>query len=51
MKRAGNHSQAYFWTRRWQEGEQEADDDLIEGRFDDFSSMEELIADLDQDEG
>ena len=46
---AVNRSQAYFWTRRWQEGEREADDDLIEGRFEDFSSMEDLIADLNKD--
>jgi AbrB family looped-hinge helix DNA binding protein len=46
-----NRSQAYFWTRRWQEGEREADDDLIEGRFEDFSSMEDLIADLGEDAG
>ena len=46
---AVNRSQAYFWTRRWQEGEHEADDDLIEGRFEDFSSMEDLIADLGKD--
>jgi AbrB family looped-hinge helix DNA binding protein len=48
---AVNRSQAYFWTRRWQEGEREADDDLIEGRFEDFSSMEDLMADLDEDAG
>ncbi|MDO8753545.1 MAG: AbrB/MazE/SpoVT family DNA-binding domain-containing protein [Anaerolineales bacterium] len=46
---AVNRSQAYFWTRRWQEGEREADDDLIEGRFQDFSSMDDLIADLSGD--
>ena len=50
-KIAINRSQAYFWTRRWQEGEREADDDLIEGRFEDFSSMEDLIADLGEDAG
>jgi hypothetical protein len=49
MKMEINRSQAYFWTRRWQEGEREADDDLIEGRFEDFSSMEDLIADLNKD--
>jgi AbrB family looped-hinge helix DNA binding protein len=48
-KIAVNRSQAYFWTRRWQEGELEADDDLIEGRFEDFSNIEDLIADLDED--
>jgi AbrB family looped-hinge helix DNA binding protein len=44
-----NRSQAYFWTRRWQEGEREADEDLMEGRFEDFSSIEDLIADLEKD--
>ena len=43
-------SQAYFWTRRWQAGEREADDDLIEGRYQDFASMDDLIADLGGDE-
>ncbi|MDI6768963.1 MAG: AbrB/MazE/SpoVT family DNA-binding domain-containing protein [Anaerolineales bacterium] len=41
-----DRSQAYFWTKRWQDGEREADDDLIEGRYQDFTSMDDLIADL-----
>ena len=41
-----NRSQAYFWTRRWQEGEREADDDLIAGRYQDFDNMDDLIASL-----
>ena len=43
---AVERSQAYFWTRRWQNGEREADDDLIDGRYMDFASMDHLIADL-----
>ena len=43
---AVERSQAYFWTRRWQDGEREADDDLIAGRYKDFASMDDLIADL-----
>jgi hypothetical protein len=39
-------SQAYFWTRRWQAGERKADDDLIDGRYQDFANMDDLIADL-----
>jgi AbrB family looped-hinge helix DNA binding protein len=39
-------SQAYFWTRRWQNGERETDDDLLEGRFQDFANMDDLIAGL-----
>ena len=43
---AVERSQAYFWTRRWQEGERQADDDLIGGRYADFESMDDLLADL-----
>lgn len=47
---AVERSQAYFWTRRWQAGEREADDDLIAGRYKDFASMDDLLADLCRDE-
>lgn len=43
---AVERSQAYFWTRRWQDGEQKADDDLIDGRYQDFANVDDLIADL-----
>ncbi|MCX5971853.1 MAG: AbrB/MazE/SpoVT family DNA-binding domain-containing protein [Coprothermobacterota bacterium] len=43
---AVERSQAYFWTRRWQDGEREADDDLIDGHYRDFAGMDDLIADL-----
>ena len=43
---AVNRSQAYFWTRRWQEGERDADEDLLAGRYKDFNNMDDLIADL-----
>lgn len=45
---AVERSQAYFWTRRWQEGEREADDDLSNGRFHDFKTMEDAIKFLDE---
>lgn len=43
--------QAYFWTQAWQEGEQEADEDIRLGRTRRFSDPEEAIAWLrgDQD--
>jgi AbrB family looped-hinge helix DNA binding protein len=41
-------SQAYFWTRKWQEGEREADEDIKAGRVKTFDSVEELISDLEQ---
>ncbi len=43
-----DRSQAYFWTRRWQEGEHEADEDLLKGRFHEFETMEEAIQFLDE---
>jgi len=39
-------SQAYFWTREWQEAEKEADRDIREGRVKAFDSTEELIKEL-----
>jgi antitoxin MazE len=39
--------QAYFWTKRWQEGEKEADEDIKAGRVKVFESAEELFKDLD----
>jgi antitoxin PrlF len=44
-----DRSQAYFWTRRWQQGEQEAEEDLTTGRYEDFSSMEALIQAMEND--
>jgi hypothetical protein len=47
-KKLVDKSQAYFWTRKWQEGEREADEDMKAGRVKDFDSVEELIGDLDR---
>jgi AbrB family looped-hinge helix DNA binding protein len=41
-------NQAYFWTKRWQEGEKEADEDIKAGRVKAFDSVDELIKDLDK---
>jgi hypothetical protein len=41
-------SQAYFWTRKWQEGEREADKDIKAGHVKTFDSVDELIKDLDK---
>jgi len=40
------HDQAYFWTKEWQAGELEADEDIAAGRVAAFDTMEDLIADL-----
>jgi AbrB family looped-hinge helix DNA binding protein len=39
-------AQAYFWTRRWQRGERDAQRDIASGRVRRFSSVEEAMAAL-----
>lgn len=39
-------TQAWFWTKEWQEGEREADSDLAGDRRETFGSGEELLAAL-----
>jgi hypothetical protein len=41
------NSQTYFWTKRWQEGEKEADKDIKAGRVKIFESPKELTKGLD----
>lgn len=43
-------SQTYFWSASWQEGEREADDDLRTGRVQSFETVDDLFAELDQEE-
>ena len=47
-KKLVDKNQAYFWTRKWQEGERAADEDIKAGRVKTFDSADELIKDLDQ---
>lgn len=47
-KKLVDKSQAYFWTKRWQEAEKEADEDIRAGRVKTFESVDELIEDLDK---
>jgi len=47
-KKLVDKSQTYFWTRKWQEGEREADEDIKTGRVKTFDSVEELISDLEK---
>jgi AbrB family looped-hinge helix DNA binding protein len=44
-----NRSQAYFWSRQWQEGEQEAEDDIQNGRLHRFDNIEDALQFLDTD--
>jgi len=47
-KVAIDRSQAYFWTRRWQEGEREADEDIRSGRVKRFATIDAAIQFLDE---
>jgi AbrB family looped-hinge helix DNA binding protein len=47
-KRIVDKSQAYFWTKEWQEAEREASADIAAGRVKTFDSAEELVKELDE---
>jgi len=47
-KIAVDRSQAYFWTKRWQEGEHEAEEDMRLGREKEFKTMKDAIEFLDE---
>ena len=44
VKKLVDKEQAWFWTRRWQEGEREAEQDIRAGRTHRFDSAKEAIA-------
>lgn len=44
VKKLVDKEQAWFWTRRWQEGEREAEEDIRAGRVHRFDNAEEAIA-------
>jgi AbrB family looped-hinge helix DNA binding protein len=48
-KKLVDKSQSYFWTKRWQEGEREADKDIKARRVKAFDKVDELIKDLDKE--
>jgi len=48
-KKLVDKSQAYFWTKKWQDAEREADEDIKAGRVKTFDSVDELIKDLEQE--
>ena len=43
VKKLVDKEQAWFWTRRWQEGEREAEEDIRAGRIHSFDSAKEAI--------
>jgi AbrB family looped-hinge helix DNA binding protein len=48
-KKMVDESQAYFWTKSWQEAESEADKDIKARRVKTFDTVDELIKDLDRE--
>lgn len=46
-KIAIDRSQAYFWSSRWQKGEQEAQDDIDNGRITRFDNIDDAFDFLD----
>ncbi len=48
-KQVIDREQAYFWSKAWQEGEREAEQDLEEKRTTEFESLDDLFTDLDAD--
>lgn len=41
--------QAWFWTKRWQAMEQEAEDDIAAGRIETFADAGELLASFERE--
>lgn len=46
QKKAIDPSQAWYWTKEWQEAERRADEDIKKGRYTVYDSVDDLIADL-----
>jgi len=46
-KKLVDKSQAYFWTKEWQQAEREASEDIRAGRIKVFDTVEELFEDLE----
>lgn len=44
VRKLVDKEQAWFWTKRWQEGEAEAEEDIRAGRVRSFESAKEAIA-------
>ena len=44
VKKLVDKEQAWFWTRRWQEGEREAEEDIRAGRVHRFANAKKAVA-------
>jgi AbrB family looped-hinge helix DNA binding protein len=48
-KKLINKSQAYFWTKKWQDTEKEAEEDIKTGRTKTFDTVDDLLKDLEEE--
>ena len=48
VKKLIDKEQAWFWTKRWQEGDKEAEEDIRAGRVESFTNIEQAISFLDK---
>jgi hypothetical protein len=39
-------SQAWFWTKEWQLGEQKVDEEFAAGKYEDFESIDDFFAEI-----
>jgi AbrB family looped-hinge helix DNA binding protein len=46
-KKLVDKSQAYFWTKKWQDAEKQAQEDIESGRVKSFGSVDELVDNLE----
>jgi AbrB family looped-hinge helix DNA binding protein len=44
VKKLVDKDQAWFWTRRWQEGERQAEEDIRAGHVHSFGTAKEAVA-------
>ena len=51
VKKLVDKDQAWFWTKRWQEGEKEAEEDIHAGRVHNFPDAKAAVAYLHSQEG
>ena len=48
-KKIVDKSQAYFWSKEWQDAEKEASEDIKSGRVKTFETADALIKELDEE--
>jgi AbrB family looped-hinge helix DNA binding protein len=44
-----DRSQAYFWSKRWQAGEHQVEEDIQAGKVEKFDTVDDLINDLESE--